>query len=59
LDATVSQFLSGVITEVEDWMVSKGLSIGWITGTTTVREVLQYIQGNLTWQTLNLAGEEF
>lgn len=59
LDATVGQFSTAIITEVTDWMVSKGLSVGWIESSTTVREVVHFIEENGSFGIIHLGGEEF
>jgi hypothetical protein len=46
-------------TKVKDWMQARGLAVGWITNTTTVREVLHFIVTNLGIGKLKMSGEEF
>lgn len=53
LDTTVGALPVLVRNKVALWMTNRGLQTDWILGTTLVREVIQYIHDNLTWQTLS------
>lgn len=59
LDARVNTFPSGQRQAVARWMNSKGLSTTWITGSTTVRQVLQFILENADWPVLSLGEVSF
>lgn len=49
LTATVAQIPLASRQKVGDWIVSKGLDKNWITGTTTIRQVLQYLFNSIQW----------
>jgi hypothetical protein len=59
LDTTVSQVPLGIRNGVRAWMEARGLSVGWITSQTTVRQILHYIVTNLGIGKVRLANEEF
>jgi len=59
LSTTVSQLSANVKTQVAAWMTGKGLDTSWIVGSTTVRQVLQYILTNINWPTLSLGPVSF
>ncbi len=47
LSTTVSQVPQAVRTRIQTWMQERGLSTAWISGSTTVRQVLKYILVNI------------
>jgi len=59
LTTTVAQIPVGVRTSIRNWMQAKGLAIGWITNSTTVREIVHFIIENLGIGKLKMSGEEF
>lgn len=58
LTATVGSLSAAVRTKVATWMQTMGLSTTWITGTTTVRQVVAYIHTNLPVSTIRFGGME-
>lgn len=58
LDSQVNQLPANVRTGVRDWMQAKGLDTTWIGGTTTIRQVIQYIVENIDWPVLTLGDVE-
>lgn len=59
LDTTVQQVPAQVRNAVRNWMQAKGLAIGWIGNTTTVREVVHFIVTNLGLGIIKMAAEDF
>jgi len=59
LTTQVSAVPAVIRDRVKTWMQNKGLAVGWITGTTTVRQVIHYIVTNLNIGKLNMSDEEF
>jgi hypothetical protein len=59
LDVTVQQIPPAIRNAVRNWMQAKGLAIGWINNSTTVREILHFIVSNLDIGKLKMSGEEF
>ena len=59
LTTQVSAVPAVIRDKVKTWMQNKGLAVGWITGTTTVRQVIHYIVINLNIEKLNMSDEEF
>ena len=59
LDTTVVEVPVAVRNKVKAWMQNKGLAIGWITNSTTVREILHFIVENLGIGKLKMSGEDF
>lgn len=59
LDLTVQQLTVVQRNAVKDWMQAKGLAIGWIVNTTTVREIIHFIIGNLGFGKFRISGVEF
>jgi hypothetical protein len=49
LDSTIGQLSIQVRNKVAAWMTNRGLQTDWIIGSTTVRQVIQYIISNLDW----------
>ena len=47
LATEVKDVSPAIRNDVKDWMQNKGLAIGWITSSTTVRQVTHYIINNL------------
>lgn len=47
LDATVASIPAAQKNEIGVWLTSKGIDVSWITGTTTVRQVVHSIIGNV------------
>lgn len=54
LDTSISQVPPAVREAFRTWMQSKGLDAGWITGSTTVRQVVHYVMSNIDWTILAL-----
>ncbi len=59
LTITVAQIPVAIRNGVKTWMQAKGLAIGWITNSTTVREILHFIVENLGFGKFKMSGEEF
>jgi hypothetical protein len=59
LDVEVKDVSQAIRIKVKDWMQAKGLAIGWIMNSTTVREILHFIVMNLGIGKLKMSGEEF
>lgn len=53
LDSTIGSLSLQVRNKVGTWMTNRGLDTSWITGPTTVREVIHHIVINLNWQVLH------
>jgi hypothetical protein len=49
LDTKLSAIPAAVRNAASNWIQSKGLSTAWMTGNTTVRQVVQYIIENIAW----------
>lgn len=52
LDTTVGALTTLVRNKVSQWMENRGLDTSWVLGSTSVREVIQYIITNLEWRIL-------
>ena len=59
LSVTVAQIPADIRATIKKWMENNGLAIGWITGTTTVREVVYYIVSKLPFGKIKMSGVEF
>lgn len=59
LDSTVGDVAPAVRNGVKNWMQAKGLATGWITNSTTVRQVIHFIVENLGIGRLRMSGQEF
>jgi|WetSurMetagenome_2_1015567.scaffolds.fasta_scaffold446810_2 hypothetical protein len=59
LGATVADLTTQQRNAVRDWMTNKGLATGWITNSTTIRQVLHYIVTGLGIGKIKVAGKEF
>ena len=59
LSSTVNALSPAERTAAKDWMVSRGLAIGWITNKTTIREILHFVVMNLGFGKIKVAGKEF
>jgi len=59
LTATVGSIPNAARNRISAWMASRGLATAWITGATTVRQVLRYIHNNLSHTPIKIMGEEF
>lgn len=59
LTTTVANVPLAVRNKVKTWMQNRGLAIGWITNTTTVREILHFIITNLGIGKIKMVQEEF
>lgn len=59
LDLTVAQIPVAIRNGIATWMQLKGLGVSWITGTNTVRDVVQYIVQNLGFGILKMSGQGF
>ncbi len=59
LDTTMNQIPANIRNAVSNWMQSKGLATGWITSSTTVRQVLHFIVTNLGFGALKVSSEDF
>lgn len=59
LDTTMNQIPAATRNAASDWMLAKGLATGWITSTTTVRQVLHYVVTNLGFGILRMSSEGF
>jgi hypothetical protein len=59
LDVTIQNIPAQIRNAVRNWMQGKGLAIGWINNSTTVREVVHFIVENLGFGKLRMSGEEF
>ena len=52
LDLQVNQITAAQRNAIASWINSKGLSTAWVTNTTTLRQVRQYILENIEWPVL-------
>ncbi len=59
LDATVGTLPAAVRNAARTWMQARGLAVGWIQNSTTVRKVVYYVVTNLGWGKARLGGEDF
>lgn len=59
LDNTVGSLSAQVRNGVKNWMQSRGLAVGWITNSTTVREVVHFVVMNLGLGILKMMDEDF
>ena len=59
LDATVNTLSAQVRSRVSTWMVNHGLNSSWITGTTTIRQVIHFIVTNTNWPSLSFGPHGF
>lgn len=59
LSTRINQVPTAVSNAVKNWMVAKGLATGWITGTTTVRQILHFIVENLGFGVFRLSSQSF
>ncbi len=64
LDVEVSAIPAARRQAIRDWLVSRGIDVSWITGSTTVRQVVAALPGNFARLygrsvILRFAGEEF
>lgn len=59
LDTKVSDVPLTIRNKIKDWMQNRGLAIGWIVSSTTVREILHFIVTNLGFGKFKMNGEEF
>jgi hypothetical protein len=59
LDITVQQIPVQIRNGVRDWMQGKGLAIGWINNSTTVREIVHFIVENLGFGKFKMSLEDF
>lgn len=58
LDTTVAQLTTAQRDAAKTWMQNKGLAIGWITASTTIRQIISHILTNLDLR-VRLRGQEF
>lgn len=54
LNLTVGTIPAAKRQKFANWMNRKGLSTTWITGTTTIRQVVQFVLENIDWPAPNL-----
>lgn len=59
LDSTVQQLSAAQRNAAKTWMESKGLPTGWITNSTTVRQVIHSIVQDLGFGLISLGGQGF
>lgn len=59
LDSTFGSFTTTRRNAIKTWMASKGLATGWITNSSTVRQIIHFIMMNMGWPKLRLSGELF
>jgi hypothetical protein len=59
LDTTAKDLTAAQRNAVKNWMDSKGLSTGWITNTTTVRQVIHAIVTDLGFGIIKIGGQDF
>ena len=59
LTAQISSMDPAVVNIVKNWMASKGLDYSWVSGTTTVRQVLHYIVENRGFGPIKIGGHSF
>ena len=59
LDNTVGTFTVTRRNVIKNWMSSKGLATGWITNSSTVRQIIHFIMMNMNWPKIKLSKESF
>lgn len=59
LTLSVNQIPTATRQSAASWLQSKGLDTGWISGTTTVRQVIQFALENLDWPVMRLGPARF
>lgn len=59
LGTPMSSIPAGVKTAASSWLSARGLSAGWVTPTTTVRQVVHYVVTNLGFGAINFAKTGF
>lgn len=59
LAATVGDLPAQVRNGVRNWMQARGLAIGWITNSTTIREVVHFVVTTLGFGVAYFGGEAF
>ena len=58
-DLTVTNIPTEKRNAVRNWMENKGLAVDWITGTTTLRQVVNYIMLHLPFGKIRMGGVDF
>lgn len=59
LDTTAGDLTPQQRSDAREWMQDRGLAVGWITNSTTIREVVHFIGQNMGYGTFTFGGESF